>query len=67
MSRTKQFLEFVAASAGMTVGQYLREIDKQRKLDQEYEEWEFHRDVHNGTYFEDNYEEVRKNAGIRKQ
>ena len=65
MSRTKQFLEFVAAQAGMSVGQYLHELDKQRKMDKEWEEWEFHRSVNTGEYFDADYEGVTND--IRKQ
>lgn len=63
MSAVKEILlPALAAAAGYgdNVGAYMAELDRRNKLDREYEEHEFWKSVHDGTYFEADYEEVEK-------
>ena len=61
MSAIKEVLLYaLAAEAGYgdNVAAYLRELKKRDDMDQEYEEYLFHKSINDGTYFEVGYEEV---------
>lgn len=56
MSAIKAHLHTLADEAGISVGQYLYELDQERRLRESWEEYEFHKSVHDGSYFKTGYE-----------
>ena len=62
MSATKELLlPMMAAMAGFdSVYAYQRELQKRDDLDREYDEYEYWKSIHDGTYFLKGYDKEEK-------
>ena len=64
MSKTKQFLEMLAATAGCSsVAQYLQLLEKQEQMDRDWEEYNYWKDVDSGDYFKDAEDDPAQEVG----